>query len=724
VTKTSLHSTIIETTRALIVVLDVDGRIVMFNNACERATGYRFEEVKGRHVWEFLLTPEECEPVKTVFRELRAGNFPNQFQNYWVTKSGALRFIEWSNSAVTDDNGRVARVIGTGIDVTDRRDAEAQLHESQERFQEVASAIPLVLWILDPHSNQVPYVSPGFEKIWGRSLPDPAIAFEVFRNSIHPDDREAMFRKLQRQAADVEPGHSEYRIIRPDGEVRWIQSRTFPMRDARGEIRRIMGYAEDVTERKVTEQALEKSEARLQALSDNALDITAIVAADKTIRFITPSVKRILGYACKDLIGRKCFDICHSDDVTATEAAYQRAIDNPGTVTAVTRRMRHADGSWINFESFWISRLADPHINGVVVTSRDVTERVRAQQTLREAQGRERALLDSIPYAAWLKDAAGRYIAVNSAFRDRFGDDFPDPVGKANRDIFPAEIATKQTAEDQEVIRTRMPLRLERPMRIGEGNERWIEVVKVPIIDESGDVIGITGVAHDITERKLAEAGRIARNAAQRDALVKEIHHRIKNNLQGVVTLVEQLATKHPEHESLWEAVIARVNTIATVHGLYGTTGERELRLEQIILRLVSSLKSLHADLPVQLSVCNSMSARVREIEIVPLALIVNELVMNAIKHSRAAADSNPVEIALEGAGNCARIVIRNPAGRFPRYFNFDTGDGLGTGLALVKSLLPPHGAVLRFENMAAPAGAKVELTLSPPVIVPSGSTT
>jgi PAS domain S-box-containing protein len=724
VSETSLYSTIIETTRALIIVLDAEGRVVMFNPACERVSGYRFEEVRGRVIWDFLLTPEEREPVKTVFRELRAGNFPNQFQNYWVTKSGALRFIQWSNSAVTDDNGRVARVIGTGIDVTDRRDAEAQLHESQARFQEVASAIPLVLWILDPHSNQVHYVSPGFEKIWGRSLPDPAIAFEIFRNSIHPDDREAMFRKLQRQAADVEPGHSEYRIIRPDGEVRWIRSRTFPMRDARGEIRRIMGYAEDVTERKVTEQALEKSEARLQALSENALDITAIVAADKTIQFITPSVKRILGYATEDLIGRKCFDICHPDDVTETEAAYQRAIDNPGTVTAVMRRMRHADGSWINFESFWISLLADPHINGIVVTSRDVTGRVRAQQALREAQGRERALLDSIPYAAWLKDAAGRYIAVNQAFRDRFEDDFPDPVGKTNRDIFPAEIATKQTAEDQEVIRTRMPLRLERPMRIGEGNERWIEVIKVPIIDESGDVIGITGVAHDVTERKLAEAGRIARDAAQRDALVKEIHHRIKNNLQGTITLIEQLATGHPESKNLLDAAITRLNTIATVHGLYGTTGERELRLEQIILRLVSSLKSFHADRPVQLSVSNPVSARVSESEIVPLALIVNELIMNAIKYSRATVDDAPVEIMLEGAGNGARIVIRNSSGRFPRHFDFDAGVGLGTGLSLVKSLLPLDGALLRFESMAGPAGAQVELTLSPPVIVPSASTT
>ena len=593
--ETSLYSTIIETTHALIVVLDTEGRIVMFNNACERLTGYRFEEVKGRHIWDFLLLPEETEGVKAAFNDLTRGQFPNTHANFWITKAGERRWIEWSNSAVTNERGEAVHIIGTGIDVTEKRAAE---------------------------------------------------------------------------------------------------------------------------------QALRQSEARFQALCDNALDITAIVASDKTIRFITPSVKRILGYACEDLIGRKCFDICHSDDVTATEAAFQRAIDNPGTVTAVTRRMRHADGSWINFESFWISLLADPHINGIVVTSRDVTGRVRAQQTLREAQGRERALLDSIPYAAWLKDAAGRYIAVNQAFRDRFGDDFPDPAGKTNRDIFPAETATKQTAEDQEVVRTRMSLRLERQMRIGEGNERWIEVIKVPVIDESGDVIGITGVAHDVTERKLAEAQRIARNAAQREALVKEVHHRIKNNLQGTITLIQETARGHPESAGLLKIVSSRLDAVASVHGLYGATGERELRLEQIIPRLVSSLQSFHDHLPLRLSVSNPDSAPVSENEIVPLALIINELIMNAIKHSRATVDGHPVEVALEGAGNGVRIVIRSPLGRFPRDFNFDAGAGLGSGLSLVKSLLPPDGALLRFENAPGPGGTRVELTLRPPVIALSPAVT
>ena len=90
---------------------------------------------------------------------------------------------------------------------------------------------------------------------------------------------------------------------------------------------------------------------------------------------------------------------------------------------------------------------------------------------------------------------------------------------------------------------------------------------------------------------------------------------------------------------------------------------------------------------------------------------------MLTIKHSRGTVGGDPVEIVLESTGNCASITISTHSGQFPGQFDFATGAGLGTGLALVKSLLPPAGAELRFENLAAPGGTKVELTLRPPVI-------
>jgi len=158
---------------------------------------------------------------------------------------------------------------------------------------------------------------------------------------------------------------------------------------------------------------------------------------------------------------------------------------------------------------------------------------------------------------------------------------------------------------------------------------------------------------------------------------------------------------------------------MAAMHGLQGATNEGDLELGKIMTTLVSSLRTLDPALHLRLSMRGeSASAWVKESEVVPLALILSELVMNALKHSRGAANG-PVEVALEIGAEAARVTIGNGSGRLPRSFDFDAGEGLGTGLSLVKSLLPPEGAVLRLANRAGD-GVYGELTLRSPVITSS----
>jgi len=118
---------ILETIDALIVVLDPQGRIVLFNRGCECATGYTFEEVRGRAIWDVLTLHEEVDAVREVFRDLAAGDTPSRHENYWRTKDGGRCWISWSNSILTGEAGEVAFVIGTGIDRTTQRRAEESL---------------------------------------------------------------------------------------------------------------------------------------------------------------------------------------------------------------------------------------------------------------------------------------------------------------------------------------------------------------------------------------------------------------------------------------------------------------------------------------------------------------------------------------------------------------------------------------------------------------------
>lgn len=127
---------VLDTAGALVVVLDTQGHIVRFNRACEKTTGYRFEEVMHRPFWEIFLVPEEMDAVRTVFDDLRAGHFPSEFENYWLTKSGRRIRIAWSSTALLGDFGGVEYVIATGIDITERKRAEDALREARDELEE------------------------------------------------------------------------------------------------------------------------------------------------------------------------------------------------------------------------------------------------------------------------------------------------------------------------------------------------------------------------------------------------------------------------------------------------------------------------------------------------------------------------------------------------------------------------------------------------------------
>lgn len=127
-------SAVVDTQEALVVVLDPQGTIVRFNHACSRVSGFTLEEAIGKSIWDIVMPPEEKEEVQGVFSQLTAGQFPNHHENEWVTKNNERRLIAWNNSALLDDSGKVAFVVATGVDITERRQTEHQLEEMREKM--------------------------------------------------------------------------------------------------------------------------------------------------------------------------------------------------------------------------------------------------------------------------------------------------------------------------------------------------------------------------------------------------------------------------------------------------------------------------------------------------------------------------------------------------------------------------------------------------------------
>ena len=135
-----LSAAVLDTVGALVVVLDRKGRIVRFNRACERTTGWSFEEVAGKPLFDLLLLPEEAPGVREVFGKLVAGDFPNTHENHWMARDGTRHRIAWSNTALLGPGGAVQHVVGTGIDVTAQRQAEEALRRQAARFEALADA--------------------------------------------------------------------------------------------------------------------------------------------------------------------------------------------------------------------------------------------------------------------------------------------------------------------------------------------------------------------------------------------------------------------------------------------------------------------------------------------------------------------------------------------------------------------------------------------------------
>ena len=326
---------------------------------------------------------------------------------------------------------------------------------------------------------------------------------------------------------------------------------------------------------------------------------------------------------------------------------------------------------------------------------------------------------ENVHQVFWVRDIeADKMVYVSPAYETLWGrsrallyqqpQSFLDAVHEEDRSRVLAAVARQNRESewfDEEY-------RIVRP----DGSVRWVRARNFPIRDADGAFYRVAGVAEDITELKDAEQQRLADAVAQRDALVREVHHRIKNHLQGLVGLLRQHSTQHPEIAGAMQAAIGQVNTVAIVHGMHGEIMQGELVLCEIVANIVQAAGSLAG--PVAAPVMtNSMPRPVRVVgdEAVPLALIVNELIHNAVKHGNNSDAQARIRVHMSGDEHGVAIRIDNAAGGLPQDFDFARGEGLGTGLGLVQALLPRKGAELRI--VCADGAAVAELVLGPPLI-------
>ncbi|MUG96700.1 PAS domain-containing protein [Scytonema sp. UIC 10036] len=188
-------------------------------------------------------------------------NFHQEFRVIWP--DGSIHWMESKGKCIYNNEAQAVRMLGTVMEITERKQAELALKESEERFRLLAETIQDVFWIANATNSQVLYVSSAYEKIWGRQSESLYANSQEWIDSIHPEERESVKEMFSNQIleGDLE---REYRIVLPDGTVRWIQDRAYTIKDELGEVQCLVGIAQDISDRKQVEATLQQLNEELE----------------------------------------------------------------------------------------------------------------------------------------------------------------------------------------------------------------------------------------------------------------------------------------------------------------------------------------------------------------------------------------------------------------------------------------------------------------------------
>jgi diguanylate cyclase (GGDEF)-like protein/PAS domain S-box-containing protein len=281
-----------------------------------------------------------------------------------------------------------------------------------------------------------------------------------------------------------------------------------------------------VTERKRAEEALRRSEERFRSLVQNSSDIITILNEDGTVRYQSPAMEQILGYVPQERVGSHGLELIHPDDRERLKSVYAEVRDEPRFTRSVEVRCRHKDGSWRYLEAVVHNLLGDPSVRGLVVNARDVTERVRTEETLRESERRYATLLSNTP--------AMVYRCLNEPdWPEEYVSDYAEELTGYTTSKFmedPTLFCRLITEEDkqriweevQEAVGRGERFRLRYKIRHRDGGLRHVEELGQGVYDEEGSVVALEGLIYDVTERELTEE-RLRETEERYRSLVEQI---------------------------------------------------------------------------------------------------------------------------------------------------------------------------------------------------------
>jgi len=524
-------------TAQVVWITNAGGEVVVDLPSWRELTGQSEEAIKGWG-WIEAVHPDDRERAAQAWTKAVEAKSPYENEFRVRKYDGSYRLFFARGIPVLEADGTIREWVGTCTDITERQRAEAELkehrehlaelveertaklkranealeaeiaereraeavlRESEERFRQIAETITEVFWAITPQVSRMLYISPGFERVWGRSCASLYENPRSFLDSIHIQDRERVIADLDAQTTG-QPYEHEYRIIRPDGTLRWIWDRGFPVRDETGQVTCYVGVAQDITERKNAEAKLRLQSAALEAV---AIGIV-ITDPEGTILWVNPGFTVLTGYTAEEALGQNPRLLKSGKH----DQPFYRDLWNTilaGKVWQGELTNRRKDGTTY-VEEMTITPVLDEGgtIRNFIAMKQDVTERKRAAAALRESEAKYHALFQASSDGILVADLETRMFSyANPALCRLLGYSEAELTTMGLADIHPKDDLPWVVAEFEAQVRGDKALTAGLPCLRKDGAIVYTDVSAVGMSVDGR--VCIAGFFRDITERKRAE---------------------------------------------------------------------------------------------------------------------------------------------------------------------------------------------------------------------------
>ena len=517
----------------------------------------------------------------------------------------------------------------------ERARAEAALRDSEERFRNMAEAIEDVFYLIDLERGTLVYLSPRYEEIWGRSAETIRENLGTFGDTIHPDDR-TITENAKAGQARGEPVMVEYRVVRPDGGIRWILDRSFPVPGAAG--RRLAGVASDITHRRDAEDRVRAGDLRLRLLMESIRDHAIFtIDLEGNVTSWPAGAEAAFGWSEAEMLGRPVETTYTAEDVAKDVPATEMATAMREGLALNVRWHQRSDGSRVFINGSMQPLMGpDGKVREFIKIGRDETETRRVQQALADSESRLRTLAEGIPQLVWRSLDDGHLTWSSPQWQAFTGQTLEQSLGRGWLDAVHPDDREAETAAWAAALPTgRLDIEY-RVRRASDGAWLWHHTRSLPVRDDLGRIVEWLGTTTDVQELKELQE--------RQSVMVAELQHRTRNLITVVGAIARQTMVQTGPSEAFRDEFDHRLAALARVQGLLSRSDEDPVTIEALIRMELDAL-GVQGDVGLRVTL-DGPSVPLRNAIVQTLALALHELATNALKHGALSQHQGKLHVA------------------------------------------------------------------------------